>query len=320
MDLRGRMEFNTGKRKKAVKVVNPQHSVRNNLDLYALLLPGILLIFIFKYIPMYGIVIAFQDFNIFKGIAGSTWVGLKHFSTLFTSDGFYRVLINTLLISSYKIVFLFPIPIIVALLLNEIKKAICKKFVQTVIYLPHFISWVIVCGMFITLLSPSSGFMKFIIGNSGDKPIILLTDRRFFRGLMVIIQGWKEVGWGTIVYLAAITGVDPQMYEAATIDGAGRLRKMWNITLPSITPTIIMLLILRMGSVLDAGTEQILLFYSPIVYDVADVIGTFVYRMGLGKLEYSFSTAVGLFNSLVGFILIISANKISRKYASMSIW
>jgi putative aldouronate transport system permease protein len=287
------------------------------IDLYLLLIPGVVVVAVFKYVPMYGIVIAFQDFNIFRGIGGSEWVGLMHFRDLFSSLKFYSVLRNTILISVYKIVFTFPIPIVLALFLNEIRSVFFKRTVQSIIYLPHFISWVVVSGMFISLLSPTSGLVQMFTG--GD-PVILLMEPGFFRPLIVGTQAWRETGWGTIIYLAAIAGIDQQMYEAAVIDGAGRFRQMWSITLPSIVPTIILLFIIRLGYLLNAGTEQVLLFYNPLVYDVGDIIGTYVYRMGLGKMEYSFSTAVGLFNSAVGFVLILSANRLSRRVIGRGIW
>ena len=297
-----------------------QRNTLNDYALYLLLIPGIAVTFVFKYIPMYGILIAFQDFNIFEGMLKSPWVGLKHFITLFSSDGFTRILVNTLLISIFKIIFLFPLPIIISLFLNEISKNFFKRSIQTVIYLPHFLSWVVVCSLFVSFLSPSGSFMNMLLGSQNADSLVLMTDKRFFRSILVASEGWKETGWGTIIYLAAISGVSLEQYESAIIDGAGRFKRMWYITLPSIVPTIVLLLTLRMGSVLEAGTEQILLLYSPAVYDVGDVIGTFVYRMGLGKMEYSFSTAVGLFNSVIGFILLVTANKASKKISGMTMW
>nr|WP_236013668.1 ABC transporter permease subunit [Paenibacillus glycanilyticus] len=288
--------------------------------MYLLLVPGLIFLLVFKYMPMYGVVIAFQDFNIFSGIGGSEWVGLDQFQKLIHSDDFTRVLTNTLLISLYKIVLLFPIPIVVALLLNEVRKMLFKRTIQTIIYLPHFLSWVIISGLFVTLLSPTDGLVNQIITLFGGKPISFLQDNSFFRSVVVFTAGWKEIGWNAIIFIAAIAGIDQEQYEAASIDGAGRIRKMISITLPGIMPTIILMLILRIGSLLEAGTEQILTMYNPLVYDSGDVIGTYVYRMGLGQQDYSFSTAVGLFNSLVGFILIISGNMLSKKFLKRSIW
>nr|WP_248930929.1 ABC transporter permease subunit [Paenibacillus hamazuiensis] len=288
--------------------------------MYVLLLPGLVFLLLFKYTPMYGILIAFQDFNIFDGISGSKWVGLEQFRKLVYSDEFVQVFINTLLISLYKIVLLFPIPIIVALLLNEVKRMLFKRTVQTIIYLPHFLSWVIISGLFINILSPSGGLVNQILQWIGLDPVSFLLDNRYFRSVVVFTAGWKEVGWNAIIFIAAIAGIEQEQYEAAAIDGAGRLKQMWHITLPGILPTIVLVFILRIGHLLDAGTEQILTMYNPVVYQTGDVIGTYVYRVGLGKMDYSFSTAVGLFNSVVGFLLIILGNTLSRKLLKRSIW
>ncbi|MDR6555249.1 ABC transporter permease subunit [Paenibacillus qinlingensis] len=291
-----------------------------NYDLYLLLVPGLLFLFLFKYAPMYGIIIAFQDFNIFDGFAGSKWVGLDQFEKLIHSEEFYQVFINTLLISLYKIVLLFPLPIIIALFLNEVRKAFFKKTIQTIIFLPHFLSWVIISGLFINILSPSGGLVNNVIAWFGGTPISFFLDNHFFRSVVVFTAGWKESGWNAIIFIAAIAGIEQEQYEAASIDGAGRIRQMIHITLPGIVPTIILILILRMGYLLEAGTEQILTMYNSVVYQSGDVIGTFVYRQGLGQQDYSFSTAVGLFNSLVGFILIIAGNELSKKLIKRSIW
>nr|WP_246315835.1 ABC transporter permease subunit [Paenibacillus foliorum] len=288
--------------------------------MYILLVPGLLFLLLFKYTPMYGIVIAFQDFNIFDGIAGSKWVGLEQFQKLVHSDEFIQVFVNTLLISFYKIVLLFPIPIAVALLLNEVRRMFFKRTIQTIIYLPHFLSWVIISGLFINILSPSGGLLNQLIRSFGAEPISFLLDNGFFRSVVVFTAGWKEVGWNAIIFIAAIAGIEQEQYEAAAIDGAGRIKQMFYITLPGILPTIVLMFILRIGHLLDAGTEQILTLYNPVVYQTGDVIGTYVYRMGLGKMDYSFSTAVGLFNSVVGFLLIIFGNMLSKKLLNRSIW
>jgi putative aldouronate transport system permease protein len=291
-----------------------------NLDYYVLLIPGILFLLVFKYTPMYGLVIAFQDYNIFDGILGSKWVGLEQFQRLIQSDEFARVFINTLLISIYKIVILFPIPILIALLLNEVVLVFFKRTIQMIIYMPHFLSWVIISGLFITILSPTGGLVNSIIQWFGGQPIAFFMDNHFFRSIVVFTAGWKEVGFNAIVFIAAIAGIQQEQYEAAAIDGAGRIKQMIHITLPGIMPTIIMMFVLRLGYVLDAGTEQILTMYNPSVYQTGDVIGTYVYRIGLGQMDYSFTTAVGLFNSVIGFILVISGNFISKKLNSHSIW
>ncbi|GBG10016.1 protein lplB [Paenibacillus agaridevorans] len=290
------------------------------MDMYMLLIPGLIFLFLFKYAPMYGIIIAFQDFNIFGGISGSEWVGMAQFERLLQSDEFMQVLTNTLLISLYKITILFPIPIVIALMLNEVRRMFFKRTIQTIIYLPHFLSWVIISGLFINILSPSGGIVNEIIRSFGGEPISFFTSNSLFRSLVVFTAGWKEMGWNAIVFIAALAGIEQEQYEAAAIDGAGRIRQMWSISLPGMLPTIVLMFILRIGSLLEAGTEQILTMYNPLVYETGDVIGTFVYRMGLGQQDYSFSTAVGLFNSAVGFLLIIIGNMLSRKFIGRSIW
>ncbi|OPA81502.1 protein lplB [Paenibacillus selenitireducens] len=293
---------------------------RNNYDLYLLLIPGLIFLLLFKYAPMYGIIIAFQDFNIFDGFIGSKWVGLGQFAKLIHSDEFYQVFNNTLLISFYKIILLFPVPIIIALFLNEVRRAVFKKTIQTIIFLPHFLSWVIISGLFMNILSPSGGLVNHVIEWLGGTPISFFLDNHFFRSVVVFTAGWKESGWNAIIFIAAIAGIEQEQYEAASIDGAGRIRQMINITLPGILPTIILIFILRLGYLLEAGTEQILTMYNSVVYSSGDVIGTFVYRQGLGQQDYSFSTAVGLFNSVVGLILIVSGNELSKKLIKRSIW
>ncbi|GHU75446.1 sugar ABC transporter permease [Clostridia bacterium] len=291
-----------------------------NWDMYLLLLPALAALVVFKYMPMWGIQIAFQKFNIFRGIAGSPWVGWANFERLFHSKDFYIVLRNTLLISAIRISVLFPLGIFVALLLNECRWMPFKKITQTIVYIPHFFSWIVVAGIFTTLLSGSSGLVNKAIISLGGKPITFLTSTRWFRSVIIFSGGWKEAGWNAIVFIAAIAGVSQELYEAARIDGAGRLRQIWHITLPGIAPTIVLMFILRIGSLLDAGNEQILAIYNPVVYSVADVIGTYVYRIGLGKMDYSFGTAVGLFNSAVGFLLVMTGNTLSRRVTGSSIW
>lgn len=294
--------------------------VRRNYDLYLLMVPGLVFLLIFKYTPIYGLVIAFQDFNIFKGIGGSEWVGLAQFERLFTSRDLARVLTNTLLISLYKIVILFPIPIFIAVLLNEVAKMWFKRVVQTIIYLPHFLSWVIIAGLFVNILSPSTGIVNQVISFFGGEPINFFMDNDYFRSVVVATAGWKEAGWNAIIFIAAIAGLDPELYEAAKLDGANRIQMMWTITLPGIASTIILMLILRIGNVLEAGTEQILLLYNATVYETGDVIGTYIYRMGLTSMEYSFSTAVGLFESIIGFILVVGGNQMAKRVTGKSIW
>lgn len=295
-------------------------TVMKNIDLYLLLIPGLIFIIIFKYTPMYGLAIAFEDFNIFKGITGSQWVGFQQFQKLFHSPEFFQVFMNTIFISVYKIVFLFPIPIFIAIILNEIRFMFYKRSVQTIIYLPHFLSWVVVSGLVINVLSPSTGLINNVIVALGGKPISFLMDNHWFRSVMVASEGWKEIGYSAIVYIASIAGIDQEQYEAAKVDGAGRIKQMTHITLPGIWSIILLMFILRLGGVLEAGTEQILLLYNSVVYETGDVIGTFVYRKGIGQMDYSFSTAVGLFESVIGFMLVMSGNFISKKSSGRSIW
>ncbi|RJE83964.1 sugar ABC transporter permease [Paenibacillus sp. 1011MAR3C5] len=295
-------------------------TIAKEWDLYLMLVPGLAFLLLLKYTPMYGLIIAFQDFSIYNGISGSNWVGLKHFERLMTSDQFLNVLTNTILISVYKLIFLFPAPIIVAVLMNELRKMMFKRIIQSVIYLPHFISWVIISGLFLNLLSLNDGIVNTVIERLGGERIAFFMDQSVFRSLLVGTEGWKEIGWGTIIYLAAIAGIDPQLYEAAKMDGASKLQQMVHVTLPGIFSTIVLMLILKLGSMLEAGTEQILVMYNPVVYDVSDVIGTYVYRVGLGASDYSFSTAVGMFESVVAFILVVVGNTVCKKYLGRSIW
>lgn len=286
---------------------------------YLMLLPALSLLIAFKYLPMWGIQIAFREFNIFEGISSGEWIGFAQFERLFRSKDFYQILANTCIISVYKIVFLFPLGILIALVLNEIQSSFLKRFTQTLVYIPHFLSWVVIFGLFTSLLS-SNGLLNRLAVALGGEAVSYMVSPAWFRTILVVTAGWKECGWNAIVFIAAIAGIEQEMYEAARIDGAGRLRQIWSITIPSILPTILLMLILRIGSLLTAGTEQILTMYSPVVYDVADVIGTYIYRVGLGKMEYSFTTAVGLFESAVGFGLVVAGNYLSRKFADSSIW
>lgn len=294
--------------------------LKRNKDLYFMLIPGLIFLIVFKYTPMYGIIIAFLDYNIFAGIGGSEWIGMNNFIKLFGNIEFYQVFTNTLLISIYKLVFYFPIPILLAIVLNEVRSMAYKKTVQTIIYLPHFLSWVIVSGLCINILSTSNGIINNLIVAFGGTPISFMMSNDWFRTVIVGSSIWKEAGWGTIIYIAAIAGIDQEIYEAARVDGAGRIRQIMHITLPGLTSTIVLLFIMRLGNMLDAGTEQILMLYNPVVYDSGDVIGTYVYRMGIGKMDYSFSTSVGLFESIIGFILVVTGNSLSRKLVHKSIW
>jgi putative aldouronate transport system permease protein len=294
--------------------------VSRNRWLYILLVPGTAFLIVFRYVPMYGVIIAFKDFSVVRGIWKSPWVGFSNFVYLFTSSGFYEIFRNSVLISLYRLVFAFPVPILMAILLSEMRSVAFKKTVQTIIYLPHFISWVVIAAMVYNFLSPSTGIVNKAIVALGGKPRAFLQEPRSFRGIIVLSDVWKESGWGTIIYLAAILGIDPELYEAAVIDGANRFQRILRITMPGIVATIIVILILRMGSILRNGFEQIFLLYSPLVYEVADVFETYTYRVGIREGRFSFATAVGLFQSLIGLVLILSTNALARKYGESSLW
>jgi putative aldouronate transport system permease protein len=291
----------------------------DSLMLWLIAIPGILHFVVFKYVPMLGNVIAFQDYSIFSGIWNSPWVGFKHFANMFTYEEFYRILTNTLLISLYSIVFGFPAPLVLALLLNEISKSWFKRPVQTLLYLPHFLSWVIVGSLFINLLS-MDGFLNTMLGWFGVPAKDYLTQPEYFRSILVGIGIWKEMGWGMIIYLAALSGINPHLYEAAMVDGAGRFRQMWSITLPSLMPAIVVLFLLRVGHVLDSNVEQVLIMLNPLVRDVGEVIDTYVYRVGLLGAQFSLTTAIGIFKSLVGLVLVVGLNALSRKTTGESIY
>ncbi|WP_028550125.1 ABC transporter permease subunit [Paenibacillus sp. UNC451MF] len=293
--------------------------IRKNKLLYLMLIPVVLFFAIFHYVPMYGAIIAFKDYSPRLGIWGSPWVGLEHFQSFFGGLYFWRVLKNTILISLYELLFGFPAPIILALLLNEIRSSLFKRTVQTVTYMPHFISLVVVCGM-IKEFTSSSGIVNDVIAYFGGERFSLLLEPEYFRTLFISSGVWQHIGWGTIIYLAALTGIDPEQYEAAKIDGAGRWKQMLHITLPGIMPTIVILIILDIGRLMNVGSEKIILLYNPSTYETADVIGSYVYRIGLQEMNYSFSSAVGLFNSVINFTLVIFSNWLSRKLNETSLW
>ncbi|WP_310185776.1 sugar ABC transporter permease [Bacillus sp. 3255] len=287
--------------------------------LYVFLIPGFLYLIIFKYIPMTGIVIAFQDFSLVRGIWGSDWVGLDNFEYLIQAPDFYKVLRNSLLLSMYQIIFEFPAPILLAVMLNEVRHLLFKRVSQTILYLPHFISWVVLAGMVMNFLSPSTGIVNQLLQTLGHEPIPFLLKAEYFRTIIISAEVWKGVGWGTIIYLAAMTAIDPTLYESAKMDGAGRFQQIRHITLPGITSTIVVLLILQVGHILDNGFEQVFLLYNPMTYDVADVFETYTYRVGLIDGRLSFAAAVGLFKALVGLVLILLANRLARVFGKQ-IW
>jgi putative aldouronate transport system permease protein len=276
--------------------------------LMLMFLPGFAFVLLFNYGPIYGVQIAFKDYNISKGIWGSEWVGLKHFISFFTVPDNLRLLKNTIVISVLKLVFSFPMPIILAIMINEIGNRSFKRVVQTISYLPHFISWVIIAGIVTAVLSPSTGVVNVIIKALGGRPIYFMTNSTWFRPVLVISNIWKEIGWSSVIYLAALSGVDPQLYEAAMIDGSTRMQRVRHITLPSILSVVAIILILSMANILNAGFDQVFNMYNPSVYGVSDIIDTYVYRVGLGQMQFSFTTAMGLFKSLVGLVMVVIVN------------
>lgn len=289
--------------------------------LYLLMLPGVVWYLIYRYLPMLGLYIAFNEFSIAKGIFGGEFVGLKYFKYIFFDHrNFWQLVINTLLINVYKLIFYFPIPILFALMLNEIRSTAYKRSLQTLIYLPHFVSWVVFGSIIITFLNPTEGIVNQIIQAFGGKSIFFMSDPKYFRSIVVIADIWKEAGYGTIIYLAAITGVDPSLYEAGRIDGASKWQTARYITLPCISETIVVMLLLDIGRMMNVGFEQIYVLSNPTVYATGDVISTYVYRLGLGQGRFSLTTAIGLFQSVIGFILLTTCNTISRRFFDKGLW
>lgn len=288
--------------------------------LYLMLVPGLIYFIVFKYVPMVGIIIAFQQYSPFKGITNSDWVGLMHFKNFFRGTDFFRLMKNTLSISLLSLLFYFPAPIILALLLNEIKSQKYKRTIQTFVYIPHFISWVIVASLTYTLLNINDGIINEIIKLLTGNTVDFLADPKYFKGLIIGQSIWKESGYGTIIFLAALSGVDVELYEAAKIDGAGRWRLMWHITLPAIKGTITIMLILRVGSILNTGYEQIYLMRNALNVSVAEVFDTYIYQMGITNAQYSFSTAAGLFKSIIGIIMVLGANWTAKKAGESGIY
>jgi len=289
------------------------HDMRKMHWFYFMLIPGIVYYIIFAYIPMWGTLFAFMDYSPFLGIFGSPWVGLKHFEKLFGGRYFGMLLRNTVTLSILDLLFYFPAPILLALLLNELRSNRFKRIVQSVTYLPHFMSAVIVVSIFRNLLSSETGVVNYILNTLGFDTITFLTDPSWFRPIYIVQSIWKEVGWGTIIFMAALCNIDMALYEAAVVDGANRWQQFRNITLPSIMPTVIILLILRIGTFLNTGYETVLLMQNSMNHDVSEVFDTYVYRIGITNGQYSFSTAVGLFKSVVAFILVYSTNLFAKK-------
>ena len=292
---------------------------RKYAALSLMLLPVIIYYIVFHYAPMYGVIIAFKNYSFSRGIIGSPWAGLANFKRMFASASFFEVFRNTLLISFYKLITGFPAPVVFAILLNELKNAKFKKTVQTISYLPHFLSWVILGGMFIQLLA-LSGPVNIMLSKLGVSSVYFLGDVKYFRSVLVVTSLWKSIGWGSIIYLAALTGIDPQLYEAAKIDGAGKFKQILHVTLPALVPVITIMFIFSVGSIINDDFDQIFNLYNEAVYSVGDVISTYNYRIGLLNSEYSYSTAVGLFKNIISVVLIVSTNFIAKKYNDYGIW
>lgn len=296
--------------------------VLDDWQLILLAIPGLIFYIIFRYGPMYGVSIAFKDYGIFLGIFGSPWEDpwYYNFQMFFTSGDFWPLLRNTFLIGCYSLFWGFPVPIIFALFLNEIKNVKFKKTIQTITYLPALLSMVVVCSMAIDMLSPSSGIINKLIEALGGEAIYFMIKPEWFRTILIVLQIWHGFGNGAIIYIAALGGVDPQLYEAATIDGCSRLRCIWHVSVPAILPTVVTMFIMRSGSIIKIGYEQVLLLYNAATYEVADIFGTFVYRKGILETDYSYSTAVSLFESIIALFFVITSNTISKKVNETSLW
>jgi putative aldouronate transport system permease protein len=294
---------------------------RRYIPFYIMMFPALLYFFIFRYIPMYGVVISFKDFNVMKGMMDSPWAKPlgRHFLMFFRSPYFVQLIRNTMLISFYKLIFGMIPPIVLALLLNEISTIWFKRGIQSLSYMPHFLSWVIIQGILVAFLSEDLGLINRVLRESGAGTIPFLISERWFRPLVVISAIWKDTGWGAIIYLAAIAGIDPSLYDSGRIDGCTRMGMMWHITIPNIRSVIILLLILRLGRMMNAGFEQIYVMYNPLVYSVGDILDTWVYRTGLEQLNFSLASAVGLFKSGIGLILILSTNALAKTWGE-NVW
>jgi putative aldouronate transport system permease protein len=287
--------------------------IAKNKLLYLMIAPGLIYLFIYKYVPMYGLIISFQDYKPYLGIMGSEWVGFEHFRRLFTSPDFWMILKNTLILFGLQLFIFFPIPIIIALMLNEIRRNYYKRAIQTLIYLPHFMSWVVVVSISYVLLTLDGGIINGVLEYFGFQPINFLLDSTWFRPMYILQIIWREAGWGTIIFLAAIASVDPQLYEAAKMDGANRFRQIWHITLPAIKSVIVILLILKIGDVLELGFEHVYLLMNSTNRHVAEIFDTYVYVAGLRQGQFSYATAVGFFKGFIGLALVVFANWLAKK-------
>lgn len=303
--------------------VKPRRTVKVGrlLALYSLIAPTVVFLFVFNYLPMYGVIISFQDYSVFKGLGGSDWVGGKHFVYFLQDAKFWTVMRNTLIINFYDIVFGFTAPIVFALLANEIYNQTFKRVMQTISYLPHFLSWIVVSGIFYAMLSPSTGLVNYVAAHwFGVEPIFFMTEPGLFRGIVVLADIWKTVGWSAILYFAVIAGIDSSLYEAAWIDGASRFQQAVFITLPGMAPMIVLLFLLKIATIFTIGFERIFLMQNPLVYDKSDVIATYIYRIGLEQAQYSLTTAIGLAQGFLSFLLLIGANWAAKRFAGMGLY
>jgi len=288
--------------------------------LYLLMLPGVIFYIVYHYVPMVGVVIAFKNFNIMKGVWGSPWVGLDNFRTVFNSPEFPLLLRNTILLSIYRILFNMLPDVMLALILNEIRAVWFKKIVQTITYGPYFLSWIIVYGLVFSFFAPGAGLVTTFFRDMGWGSIDVMTNSNYFRPMLLISDLWKNTGFGAIIYLAALSTINPELYEASVVDGAGRWRQLWHITLPGIREVFVLLLILRMGSILDAGFDQVYIFLNARVYNVGDILDTWIFRRGLEQMEFSVPAAMGVFKSIIGFVLVVGANKLAKRLGGSGIW
>lgn len=303
------------------KKVNPfVYDLKNNKNLLLMVFLGMIMVFVFNYLPMFGIVVAFKDYSIFKGVFKSEWVGLRNFIDFFNDPYFFRLIKNTFLLGFFTFLFTFPAPIFLALMINELKDGVYKRISQTITYLPYFISTIVVVGMLKELFSADGVANNLLAAFGRTEPIYFFNESSMFRPLYVGSQVWKTVGYSSIIYLAALSGIDPQLYEAATIDGASRWHKIWKITIPSISQTIVVLLILNAASIVRVGFEKVFLMYSPATYETADVLATYVYRRGIENRDYSFGASIDLINSCVSMILVIATNSLAKRISGKSIW
>lgn len=309
--LPGRQTFGTNRRSALL---------RKDYQLYMLLALPIAFFILFKYVPMYGVAIALQDYSIFRGVTGSEWVGFDNFRQLFAMSQFYEVIRNTLMLNLLDLVFAFPAPIVLALLLHELRVVWFKKVSQTVLYLPHFISWIIIGGLVYQMFSTNTGLVNYVVNAIGFESIPFLTDKNYWVLVYLGTGIWQSAGWGTIIYLAALTGINKDLYEAAEVDGAGRWKKMWHITLPGIRSTVVVMLIMQLGHIMTIGFERPYVMSNPLVMDYAEVISTFVYKVGLQSAQFSLATAMGLFQALIGLFFVVLANTIAKRFGEQGLW